>query len=380
MIVRTRNTLDQQAPVTYTTYPEVAGTNVLRWKNPNGFALSWGVQVGATGIPQSEVMVLSSSTPAGTAGTFTANTLYEHPTDTPLFAIKYDQVVFERSTAGTSGTASPMTSGTVTIQANNAYTIFDDTTGSVSYAYRTYFRSSVLGVNSAESDWITPTGFSFYSLAKIRERVRGRLYNSDYLQDGDIDNFTNEWLQMMHNAQVDVNEDYGLGTTSIAFASNVELGTMTATDFRGGFKRVWLVDASGTYIATKMDSNSFSPSRIFSTLTPFYYMQGDTVIGRKPSESAGTFFVEYYKQTPLLVNDTDELPVPMQSFTKSFIDYGNAMALHKDNKHQEAASYESSAAGQLVMFKTQIAPRNVSSNSMVDIVESVGNDDGGVIF
>jgi hypothetical protein len=377
MLIQTRNLLPEQAPYTYTTYPEVAGTNVMRWKNADQMQPSWAVQVGATGIPQSEIVVLGTANPSGTAGTLTANTLFEHPSDTPLYGIKYDQIVFEVSTTGTGGVALPITNGTVTIQPNAQYTMFDHTSGTTSYAYKTYFRNSVLGSTTTESDWITPAGFSFYSLAKIRERVRGRLYNSDYLLDGDIDNFTNEWLQMMHNAQVDVNEDYGLGTTTIAFATNIELGTMTATDFRGGFKRVWLVDASGTYTANKMDSNSFSPTRIFTTLEPFYYMQGDTVIGRKPSEAAGTFVVEYYKQTPMLVNDTDELPIPMQSFTKSFIDYGNAMSLHKDNKHQEASPYEASAAAQLAMFKTQIAPRNVSSSSMMDIVESASDSDIG---
>lgn len=377
MIIQARNILDLQAPLTYTTYPEVAGTNVLRWKNADQMQASWAVQVGATGIPQSEIVLLSSSAPAGTAGTLTANTLFEHPSDTPLYGIKYDQVVFEVSTVGTAGTAMPITNGTVTIQPNSQYTIFDHTSGSTSYAYKTYFRNSVLGSTTAESDWITSAGFSFYSLAKIRERVRGRFYNSDFLMDSDIDNYTNEWLQMMHNVQVDVNEDYGLGTTSIAYATNIELGTVSATDFRGGFKRVWYVDNSGTHTATKMDSNSFDPNRSFNNTAPFYYMQGDTVIGRKPTDTAGTFIVEYYKQTPVLVNDTDELPLPMQPFTKSFIDYGNAMGLHKDNKHDVAAPFESSAASQLGMFKTQISPRNVSSSTNIDIVEGVGDDDGG---
>lgn len=373
MIIQARNILDQTAPVTYTTYPEVAGTNILRWKNADQMQASWALQVGATGIPQSEIVLLGTANPAGTAGTLTANTLFEHPADTPLYGVKYDQVVFEVSLTGTTGVAAPLTNGTVTIQPNGSYTYFDHTAGSTSYAYKTYFRNSVTGSTTAESDWITSSGFTFYSKAKIRERIRGRLYNSDYLYDSDIDNYTNEWLQMMNNAMVDVNEDYGLGTTLIAYATNVELGTVTATDFRGGFKRVWWVDASGTYQATKMDSNSFSPTRIFNNTNPYYYMQGDLVVGRKPPDTAGTFIVEYYKQTPVLVNDTDEIPVPMQPFTKSFVDYGHAMSLNKDNK--DGSKYEQSAVVQLGMFKSQIAPRNTSSATMIDVVEDMGTSD-----
>lgn len=376
MIISVKNNLTVNAPFTYSTYQEVAGTNVIRWKNADQMQASWALQVGATGIPQSEIVLLGVASPAGTAGTLTANTLFEHPAETPLYGIKWDQIVFEVATAGTSGTAVPITNGTVAIQPNSETTFFDHTNALTTYAYKTYFRNSVLGSVSAESDWLTSSGFTYFSLAKIRQRIRNRLYNSDFIQDDSvITDWINEWLQMMHNAQVDVNEDYGLGTVGIAFGANVELGTVTATDFRGGFKRVWSVDASGTFPAQKMDSNSYSPSRIFNNTNPYFYMQGDSVIGRKPSETAGTYIVEYNKQTPILVNDTDEIPVPMQSYTKSFVDYGNAMALNKDNK--DGSKFEGAALAQLGDFKQKIAPRNTTSNTMIDIVESTGDDTYG---
>lgn len=377
MIIPVKNNLTVNAPVTYSTYQEVAGTNVMRWKNADQMSASWAVQIGATGVDQSEIVLLSASVPGGTAGTFTANTQYEHPADTPMYGIKFDQVVYQRSITGTGGAASPI--GTQTIQPNGSVTIFDDTTGLSTYAYNVFYRNSVTTGSSSVSDWITPSGFTYYSLAKIRSRIRNRLYNTDYIPDDSlITDWVNEWLQMMHNAQVDVNEDYGIGTTGITFTSNTEFGTMTVADFRGGFKRVWSVDPSGTFVATKMDSNSFKPDQIFNTTNPFYYMQGDTVMGRRPFDSSGTYVVEYNKQTPILVNDTDEIPIPMQSFTKSFIDYGVAMALHKDNRHPEAQTFEAAATAQLGMFKTQIAPRNTSSNTMMDIVETVGDDTYGL--
>jgi len=325
----------------------------------------------------SEVVVLGASTPAGTAGTLTANTLYDHPVDTPLYAIKYDQVVFERSTAGTTGTASPMTNGTVTIQADNQYTIFDDTTGATSYVYRTYFRNSVTGGTTSESDWQTSSGFSYYSLAKMRQRVRRRLYDSTFIEEDEIiDDWINEYLQMMNNTMVDVNEDYALGTVNLSFSNNQELGTISNTDFRGGFKRVWFADGSGTYQATKMDSNTFYPTRIFSAASPYYYMQGDTVIGRKPFDAAGTLQAEYYKFATILVNDTDVLPQPMWDFTKGFIDYAQAQALAKDSKFTESQPYEAKAMAALNNFKIKIAPRNVRDTSMINIVESLADDQG----
>ena len=200
MIIRNENNLHINAPKTYLLNTEVAGTTVFRLRNTSGFGSSWAVQIGEVGEEQTETLILSGNPPAaGTLGTTTVASGFEHPADTPIYAIKYNQVVFERSTAGTSGTATSMTDGTITYQpafwdqdTQKSYTVFDDTSGSVSYAYRTLFRNSVLAVNTTESDWIvvTPT---FYSVAVIRERTKGKLWNADFLQDSVIDSWTNEF-------------------------------------------------------------------------------------------------------------------------------------------------------------------------------------------
>src|SRR3990167_11552438 len=104
MIIRADNLLHLNAPKTYLSNAEVSGTNILRWKNPSGFQLSWAVQVGEVGQEQTEVVVLSTGNPSGgTAGTITTNSLYEHRADTPIYAIKSNQVVLERNTGGTTG-------------------------------------------------------------------------------------------------------------------------------------------------------------------------------------------------------------------------------------------------------------------------------------
>lgn len=375
MLIYSKNNLDVNAPVSYLTNQEVSGTNVLRWKNSNGASASWAVQVGKTGNKQSETVVLGTYIPAGTAGTLSGTTLYEHPTDTPLYFIKYDQVVFERSTAGTTGTAIPLTNGTVTYQADSPTTIFDDTSGTPSYGYRSYFRNSITGETTSESDWLTSAGFSFYSLAKLRQRVKDKLYDATYIpNDLMIDDWLNEWYQQMNNTLNEVNEDYAIGTTSVAFASNTEFGTITDTNFKGMTKRVWWMDNGGTYVASKMDSNSFSPARIFNSTVPYYYFQGDTVIGHKPSDTAGTLLIEYQKDQAILVNDTDEVPVPMHAHTKSFVDYALAQAKRKDNKFSEGSELENVAYQQLGIFKTQISSRLRTSPTFVNIVEATGED------
>lgn len=289
--------------------------------------------------------------------------------------------MFCRSLTGTQGASSPMTNGTVGIQANGTQTTFDDTSGLITYAYQTYFQNSGnTSIQSFLSDWITPPGFPWYSLGKMRQRIMDKLVSSGYINgvnisDTMINDWINEWLEEMTNAAADVNQDYQMGTMVIGFQGTTELGTITQSDFKGGFRRVWYTDGSGTYIATKMDSNSYSPNKIFVATYPYFYMQGDTVIGRQPHDTSGSFICEYYNALTVLVEDTDVLPQTMQNHTKGFVSYGHAQALFKDQKIQEATAKLSEAQADKQKFITQISPRNTTGQSYTEIVESTGGDD-----
>ena len=374
MIIRAFNNLAKQAPRTHLSFTEAAGTSVLRWKNPNGFAASWGIQVGETGQEQSEVLILSSGNPTGgTAGTTTANTLYEHPSDTPVYAIKYNQVVFERSTTGTAGTATPMTSGTITIQADQDYTQFDDTSGSISYAYKTYFRSSGLTVNSTESDWITSAGFDFYSLSAIKTRAKEKLWDSNYVSDLSLNDLVNEWKDEMTNGVISVNKDFAVGTVDVAFGT-AGLGTITTADYTD-VRRVWVTtDGQNFYRSTKMDSNDFYPDQIFSSTNPYHYFQGDTILGVKPDGASGTARLEFYRFGTTMVNDTDTLPQPFRSYTKSFVDYIESQALRKDSK-PDWKDKLTEALGAKQQFVAEMSYRDKSGPDFIDIVEPVDGED-----
>src|SRR3990167_4082810 len=280
MIIRAQNTLGEDSPKTYLMNTEAAGTTIFRLRNTNGFGSSWAVQIGNTGEEQTEVLILSGNPGAGTLGTTTAVSRFEHPSDTPVYAIKYNQVVFERSTDGTTGTAAPMTDGTITYQADSLFTLFDDTSGSSTYAYRTYFRNSVLGVNTTESDWWIPAGLSFYALGKIRERTKSKLWDHKFLGDNaddDIDDWTNELKDKLMNAAIQANEDYNLGTVDVGFGT-AGLGTITTGDFKQP-RRVWVTyNGNDFYQSTKMEANDDFPDRNYVSTNPKHYWFGNDVI------------------------------------------------------------------------------------------------------
>ena len=377
MLIKTRNILTESASRTYLTNAEVAGTTIFRIKNGNGFANSWAIQLGETGEEQSEVLVLSGA-PSGTAGTTTAASVYEHPTDTPVYATKYNQVVFERSTAGTAGTATPMTSGTITVQADQEYTQFDDTTGSASYAYRTYFRSSGLAANSTESDWITSAGFSFYSLAALRERAKEKLWKAEFVTDTMQNNWINEWKDEMSNAVISLNQDYAMGTVDVAFSGTTGLGTIATADFKQP-KRVE-VTHSGTQfrLSTKMDSNNYLPDQTFSSANPHHNWEGDSVFRVHPADQGGTARFTFYRFGTTMVNDTDDLPQPFRSYTKSFVNYQESQALGKDGKIQEAKDKLSEAFISKSEFVSQMTPRDKSGPTYIEVVESTTGEDNWI--
>jgi len=188
----------------------------------------------------------------------TGTTTYDHAADTPVYAIKFDQIIFKRSTSGTAGTATAMTDGTVTITPDSEYTIFDDTTGASTYAYRTQYRNSVSGETSSDSDWQTTEGFSFYSLAKIRDRVKRKLFGNNIIQDDQtINDWINEWIESMNNVAIDVNKDYSYGTVDVAFGTS-GLGTISTSNFKE-VRRMWV-----TYNGTDYSQSINPMSKVLS--------------------------------------------------------------------------------------------------------------------
>lgn len=374
-LIRVQNSLQSKATKTFVANPITAGATTFTVRNTNTFTDGWAVQIGNIGEEKSEINVLQS-TPAG--GTLTTNALsYDHPTDTPVYAIKYDQVIFKVSTTGTAGSATAITNGTVTIQPDQTFTQFDHTTAASGYAYKASFRQSSTGDVTSDSDWLTPTGYSFYSRAKIRERVRNKLFDSSFITNDEVINdWINEWLELMNNTAINVNKDYSIGTANVAFGT-AGLGTMTATDFKDFRKIEITTDGGATYYnCSRANQTDFNAQDIYPSTYPVWYPYGDTVFGVKPDGVAGTARVTYYTQFTPLDSDGDELPQVMRAYSKSFVDYCVAQAYGVDNKPEIQKMMLQDAIGQRDLFIRQITPRSFTGPRTIRIEEEVSpNDD-----
>jgi hypothetical protein len=379
--VSIENTLAVHGQKTYLSSGVAAAAVTSGAKNTTGFTTQYAIQIGETGQDQTEVVI--GTVASGTSFTHPA-LAFDHPADTPIYDIKFNQVVFEKSTAGTAGTAAPITNGTVSYKPDNwdsdlqlSLTIFDDTSGASTDAYKTMFRNSVLGSNSSESDWVTPAGNSFYSLAALTERVKAEMWNPTFIQDDNrIHNWINELKDNWTNSVMAVNQDFALGTTNVAFGTN-GLGTITTADYTD-VRRLWVTyNGVDKFQSTKQSVNDPIPGQVFSSSHPYHRWFGNTVFQVSPSDSAGTAELVFYRFGTTMVNETDELPHPFRSYTDAFVAYGVAKAAFLDDKLDKYDRKTQELKSLKQEFITNIVPRDRTGVQYVDIETPIDADDRG---
>lgn len=373
--IQVRNTFTEEAPYSYLSNPLTNGGTVIPVKNINTFTAGKAIQIGNTGEELAEILMLGTSLPSGTALLTTGTVRFNHAVDTPVYLINNDQFVFKKSESGTTGSATAIPGGTVSITPDNEYTYFVDTNIAPTDVYKVAERNSTSQLESEDSDWLTVTGYSFYSLAKLRERIKRKLFSYNFLQNDDqINDWINEWIETMNNVAIDVNQDYSLGTVDIAHGT-AGLGTISASDFKEIRRIEFTTDGQSYYLASKIHVTDYIPNETFNATHPYYYMLGDNVFGKKPDTTAGTARITYYKMQPILVDETDVLPVSMQSYTKSFTDYGLAQAYYFDNKPEMGDRYLGMAQSGLETFKSQITPRSKTGPQYITLTDTVNAEE-----
>lgn len=345
-----------------------SGGTAIPVRNLNSFSAQYAVQLGKTGEERSEIVVIT--TPSGTILPLYSGTLtYDHGIDTPVYSIHYDQIVFERSTAGTSGTATPLS--TVSITPDSFFTEYNDTSGAATYAYKTYYQNSVTGDRSSESDWFTPSGPSYYSLQKMRQRSKDALYNAQYLSDDSVLNdWINEWLEDMTNAAIKVNQAYSVGTALYAFGT-AGLGTITDSTFKQPIKMEITTDGINYVNSIEIPVSQWSMRDFYSGVYPRHYWMGDVIFGILPLGVQGTARITFAKRNTPLVNETDELPFSLRSYTTSCVNYCLYRAYDKDNKGEQADKYWTKYLVSKKDFVNEITPRDMTGPKTIEFIDSL---------
>ncbi len=379
MQLQIANTLTQidGIPTTFTQVAGTAGLGSIQVKNVAGFTNGWAIQKGQTGEETAEILNLNPSSGVTnqylTFGTSAANTagtvLFNFNNDTPIYQIHYDQIIIYRSTTGTAGNFSSI--GVTNITPDNQYTNYNDSAGASTYAYYVQYYNSVSGDLSGTSSVFVPGGPTYYSLQKMRQRVKDKLYSAGYIREDAIyTDWINEWLEQMQNEALKVNQAYMLGSQTIAYGTN-GYGTVTNADFKQPFKLEITTDGLHYTPSHEIPLQQFSEQDWFPGWDYQHSWRGETVFEILPHGSGGTVNLTYGQRFTPLVNDSDELPQTLKAYTTGCIEYCLAVAYGLDNKDTETQLHQQNFMQSKQDFITQITPRDQTGPHSIQIVDSI---------
>jgi hypothetical protein len=182
-----------------------------------------GLQIGETGQEKSEIITVSNGTaPTGTTVHFQTACVFDHPQDTKVYLLDYNQMALSRSTGISSQKGTLITTG---IQVDQLKTIYNDVTNTTGYGFVEFYDSINARFSSA-SDPIPYAGYADNSVYMVKKRA----LNSAHEQlDPEI--VTNEYLddclaearREYHNAQ---------GKRPYRRKYNVDIGNVSTGMFR----------------------------------------------------------------------------------------------------------------------------------------------------
>lgn len=161
-------TTDYERSYLSTAFP--VGATSLTVKNTDRFLANQRIMIGQMGQEKTEVVTISAVNADGVTLTVGA-TVYPHSADDPVTVLQFDQVKYYRSTTGSTGTYSLLTTVALDVDNANLQTIYDDTNGLATYYYKTSVYHSISTVESSLSDPIPGGGFTRRQVGSIIDEI-----------------------------------------------------------------------------------------------------------------------------------------------------------------------------------------------------------------
>lgn len=159
MLITAYNPDTEGLEKTYLSSAISAGVTAITVKNNDRFTNGDRIMIGEMGREKTEIIAVSGAVTDGQAITTSATT-FSHDADDPVYVLRFDQVKFYRSTDGSTGTYTILTTQDMDVDNESLTTAYDDTTGLSTYYYKVSYYNSVSTLESALSDAMQGTGYA----------------------------------------------------------------------------------------------------------------------------------------------------------------------------------------------------------------------------
>lgn len=350
-----------------------AGVNSLSVKNTAGFVTSKPLILGFPGFQQAEIIKPNAVTPPGTIG-LASNTAFAHNADQRITQIDYDQIQVYVSTTGINGTYNAQGSP-FNITIDQDMTIYEDTTSQPSYYYKYAYYNSITSSYSDQSDPIAATGFNFYSLKTLIDRVLSLFGDaqSDFVDRGEVRDYLNEKYEYAQKELAIATKRMNIKTFTFTVQNaQQEYSNALPADFLMEKAARVSTDNGLTYPYLAVSSQVDSLGSVYQTNVKYRYYIYGSIIGLDQTPQNSTDIVKmWYVPVPVLLSlQTDTLSTPFQNSSAMFVKGALSMCYLKDRKTAEYELLNGHFENQLKTFISYIKKMQNLHPQFVEIMDN----------
>jgi hypothetical protein len=240
------------------------------------------------GNETAEILKVNTISGNGTINT-TSATVFAHSESSKITKLSYNQARFYRTTTTTFSAGSSL--GTVEIDAQSFYTVYNDTTNSTGYGWF-IFLNETTSANSAPSNPIPYVDFDPNSVKKIIDRFLSSSNNKEMknISFEDAFDWLNEAYSVAYNELNLANQEY---TTPSVYSMSFTSGTQEASLPDNFSELISITDSDGTDIDYIGQRDISYIKENGSSSNPAYYLRGG-YMGIVPVVTADTTYYIYY--------------------------------------------------------------------------------------
>lgn len=307
-----------------------SGSTALAVKNSAGFQNSKYILLGRPGGEQTEIV--DPQTIGGNESiTLASGTKFKHVAETPVIAIDYDKIKIYRSINGIAGTYDLL--DTIDIQPDSDSTPYEDVGSLPTYYYKFSYVNSGNGAEDDLSDPIAATGFVFYSLKTLIDRVlslagdaKAELATRDEVRDwlNEFLEFAQQELAVITRRSPILIHEFDLEKDRASYPAPSDFLVEKALKFsnNGGVT----YDKNGAHLGIDHTGSVVQDNIAFG-----YSIVNDQIIfDPKPTTDNWKCKIYYVGKPTTLLLQTDALPTVFANSSHMFVKNGLSMYSLKD--------------------------------------------------